>query len=140
MAQCLQGALATSFLTDDEDSVSEDDASPENRRCNYMKSGRLCTRDSHMLHRVKWPHEVVVCSQGKPPVYEDISLPLFSNGNLSVVLEENPVIQVYMLTHLRQIFKDVAVYRWGSVQEYHMTWLQLLEQGQATWSDEQKRA
>ena len=105
-----------------------------------MKSVRLRTRDSHVLHRVKWSNKVVICSQGKPPVYEDISLPLFSNRYLSVVSEETPVIQGYMFTHLRQIFEDVEVYGWGSVQEYDATWLPVLMQGRASWSNEQKRA
>ena len=93
-----------------------------------------------MLNRVKWPHEVVVCLQGKTTVYEDISLALFSNGYLSVVSEETPSIQGYMLIHLRQIFEDVDVYGLRLVCEYHAARLQLLEQGRAEWSDEQKRS
>ena len=50
-------------------------------------------------------------SEGKTPVYEDISLALFSNGYLSVVAEESPVTPGYMLVYLRQIFEDVEVYR-----------------------------
>ena len=72
-------------------------------------------------------------------MYEDITLTLFANGYLSVVSEESRSIQGYMLTHLRQIFEDVEVYRWRSVREYHAAWLQLLKQGRATWGDEQKR-
>ena len=78
----------TPRLMDDKDSISKDDALPDKRRQHPIKSGRLCTRDSHMLHRVKWPHKMVVCSQDKAPVYEDISLALFSNGYLAVVSEE----------------------------------------------------
>ena len=44
-----------------------------------------------------------------PPVYEDISLALFSNGYLAVVSEEDPTIQGYMLTHFREMFEDVEV-------------------------------
>ena len=66
VTQRLRGAPPASFLTDDEDSASEDDASLRKRRCHHIKSGRLCTRDSHVLHRIKWLHEVVMVSQGKP--------------------------------------------------------------------------
>ena len=125
---------------DEEDSVSEDDASPAKRRRHPIKSGRLCTSDSHVLHRVKWPHEMIVCSQGKAPVYEDISLALFSNRYLAVVSEEGPTIHGHMLVHVREMFENVEMYGWRVVREYHTAWLQLLEPGQAAWSDERKRA
>ena len=57
-------------------------------------------------------NQMVVCSQGKSPVYEDISLALFSNEYLAVVSEEGPTIQRYMLVHLREMLEDVEVSRW----------------------------
>ena len=50
VSQWLQRAHATPFLVDDEDSISEDDASQAKRRRCPIKSSRLCTRDSHMLY------------------------------------------------------------------------------------------
>ena len=44
------------------------------------------------------------------------------------------------MSHLQELFEDVEVYRWKAVREYHAAWLQLLEQGRATWGDESKRA
>ena len=89
VTQRLRRAPPASFITDDEDSASDDDASLRKWWHRHIKSGRLRTRDSHILHRIKWLHEVVMVSQGKTSVYEDISLALFSNGYLSVVSEES---------------------------------------------------
>ena len=44
-----------------------------------------------------------------------------------------------MLRQLRDLLQDVDVYRWRVVREYHVAWLQLLEQGRATWKDEGER-
>ena len=44
-----------------------------------------------------------------------------------------------MLRHLRALLQDVDVYGWRVVREYHAAWLQLLEQGRATWKDERER-
>ena len=44
-----------------------------------------------------------------------------------------------MLRHLRALLQEVDVYRWRVVREYHVAWLQLLEQGQAMWKDEGER-
>ena len=55
------------------------------------------TRD--LVHRVKWPHEMVFSSQGKAPTYEDMSLALFTYGYLAIMTEEGPLVKGYMLYH-----------------------------------------
>ena len=138
MAQRLQGAPAPVLLTD-EDSPTDEKASAVKRKRQSIKSGKLRIRDTHVIHRIKWPHEMVCCAQGKAPVYE-MSLSSFANGYLGIVAEEGSPIREWMLSHLRELFNDVDVYRWRVVREYHATWLKLLEQGQAVWKDEGKRA
>ena len=56
------------------------------------------------------------------------------------MVEESVAIKVYMLAHLQELFEDVEVYCWKTVREYHTLWLQLLEQGRASWGDDVKKA
>ena len=108
VTQRLRRVHASLFLTDEE-CLSEEDVSPVKRSRGTIKSGRLRTRDTQVVHHVKWSHKMVVYSQGKAPVYEDISLALFTSGYLVVVSEEGPSIKEYMLVHLREMFEDVEV-------------------------------
>ena len=135
VTQRLWRAPATSFLITDEDSPSDEDASPVKRRRCTIKSGRLRTMDTHVVQHVKWPHERVFSSQGQASVYEEMSLALIANGYLASVKE-------YMYVHLRYLFEGVDVYGRKAVREYHTAWLhkQLLKQGRAAWGDESKRA
>ena len=80
VAQHLQGTPAP-FLLTDEDSPMDEDASPTKRRRCSIKSGRLRTCDTHVLHRIKLPHEMVCSAQSKAPVYEEMLLASFSNGS-----------------------------------------------------------
>ena len=138
VAQCLQGA-PDSFLLADEDSPSDEDTSPGKRK-RPMKSGKLRTRDTHVVIRIKWPHEVVRSALSKAPVYEELSLASFTNGYLGIVAEEKgSAVGEVMLTHLRALLQDVDMYGWRVVRDFHAAWLQLLEQGRATWMDEGER-
>ena len=127
------------LLTDDETGSYDEGTAP---RCHQttMKSGKLHSRDTHVVKRIKWVHEMVTPSMGQAPVYKDMSLALFSNGYLAIVVGESSPVQDTMLRHLQELFEDVDVYGWYVVREYHATWLQLLEQGRATWNDVSKRA
>ena len=71
VAQRLWGDPAP-FLLTDEDSPSDEEASSVKRKKHSIKSGKLHTRDTHVIHHVKWQHEMVFCSQGQALVYEDI--------------------------------------------------------------------
>ena len=132
MAQRLQGAHVP-FLLTDEDSPTDEEAFPTKRRCS-IKSGKLRTGDTHVLHRIKLPHKMVQHSE-QTPVYEEMCLAFFSNRYLGIVAEVGSPINEVILTHLREVFEDVDVYRWKVVREYHAAWLQLLEQGRAVWKD-----
>ena len=127
------------FLLTDEDSPTDEEASPTKRKRCWIKSGKLRTRDTRVLHKIKWPHEMVCSTQSKAPMYE-MSLASFTNGYLGIVTEEGSPIREVMLRHHRALLQDVDVYGWKVVREYHAAWLQLLEQGWATWQDEGERA
>ena len=70
-------------------------------------------------------------------MYTGMSLASFTNGYLGIVVgEKGPPTGEVMLRHLWALLQDVDVYVWRGVREYHAAWLQLLEQGQATWKDD----
>ena len=124
VAQHLHGAPAP-FLLTDEDSSTDEEASPTKRKRRSIKSGKLRTNDTHVLHRIKWPHEMVCSAQSKAPVYEEMSLASFTNGYLGIVAEERgSQTGEMMLRHLRALLQDVDVYGWRVVREYHAAWLQ----------------
>ena len=104
-------ARVAPFLLTNEDSPSDEEASPFKRRRCTIKSGRLHTWDTHVIHRVKWPHEMVFFSQGQAPMYEDMPLVFLANVYLAVVVVEGTSVKENMLCHLG------------------VAWLQLLEQG-----------
>ena len=99
VAQRLQGA-PDSFLLTDEDSPSDEDTSLRKRK-RTMKSGKLRTQDTHVVIRIKWPHEVVCSAFSKAPVYEELLLASFTNGYLGIVAEEKgSTVGEVMLIHL----------------------------------------
>ena len=53
--------------------------------------------------------------------------------------EKDTQVNGVMLRHLRAMLQDVDNYGWRVVREFHGAWLQLLEQGRATWLDEGER-
>ena len=60
----------------------------------------LHTRDTHVVIRIKWPHEVVCSAQSKALVYEELPLTSFTNGYLGIVAEKGSPMGEVMLTHL----------------------------------------
>ena len=138
LAQRICSTSAPFILTDNETGLEDEGAAPRHRRTT-IKCGKLPTRDTHVVKRIKWPHEMVFTSMGQGPVYKDMSLALFANGYLAIVVEESNAVKD-MVRHLQELFRDVEVYGWMVVREYHAPWLQLLEQGRAAWGDDTKRA
>ena len=135
MAQSLQGAPAP-FILMDEDSPTNEEASPTKRRRHTIKLDKLRTRDTHVVLKIKWPYEMVCSAQSKAPIYEEMSLASFTHGYLGIVAEEkgSPTGEV-MLRHLWILLQDVDVYGLSVVREYHTACLQLLEQGRAALTD-----
>ena len=100
-----------------------------------MKSGMHRTRETVVLNKVTWPHEVVYTSVNKPATYEDISIPLFVQGYIITMEGEEGPIRQKMATHLNELMSDAELYGWA----FHSIWLNQLEQGQCTWiGDEEK--
>ena len=89
--------------------------------------------------RVVWPHEVVYAMQGQPPVYSDMSLAMFVNVYLTVLVEEDKDKKPIVLQHLQELMEDSEIYGWRTVQVYYAAWLQQIEQGHALWRNSDKK-
>ena len=57
-----------------ETELEDGEASPICRR-RGLNSGKIRTMDSLVTKRIKWPHEMVITSQGQPPVYDGVHQP-----------------------------------------------------------------
>ena len=60
-------------------------------RKTYLKSGRLHTTDSQVLHTVDWPHMHVYSADGKPAEYESLTVPLLV-ARYVPIMEARPMI------------------------------------------------
>ena len=108
LAPCLCSTPATFLLTDDKTRSNDKGIAPQ-LRCTTMKSGTLHTRDTHVVNRIKWPHEMVTASMGQAPVYKNMSLALFSNRYLTIVVGESSSVKDTIVRHLQELFEDVEV-------------------------------
>ena len=72
---------------------------------------------------------MVYTTQGQLPIYLDMSITLFVNEYLAVVAIESMSVTEYMMLPLQEMMEDVELYGWRIVQEFHATWLQLIELG-----------
>ena len=92
--------------TTEGDSTSDEEQQLEPRWRKLMKSGMHRTRETVVLNKVTWPHEVVYTSVNKPATYEDISIPLFVQGYIITMEGEEGPIRQKMATHLKELMSD----------------------------------
>ena len=67
------------FITSDEDTESGEEATPTPEK-KALKSGKIRTADSSVLHKAIWPYEVVYTATGKPAEYDDKDLSSHSSS------------------------------------------------------------
>ena len=80
-----------------------------------------------------WPLEFLYAADEKAAVY-DILMPLFVQGDLTVMDEKEPV-RTQTSTHLKDFMMDSQLYRWEKAWAFRMMWLNQLEQDRVTWED-----
>ena len=135
VARRLRSAPALCSYAEEETDTEDDDNAARSKPNKGYRSGKVRTTDSYVTKSVVWPHERCTNAQGQPPVYLDMSLALFTNGYLVVAAAESGPTREHMLEHLQELMEDVEAHGWRVVRDYHAAWLQLLEQGRATWAD-----
>ena len=60
----------------------------------------------------------------------------FVYGYLIVMEGEEVAIKEKMAPHLKELMLDTQLYGWEHTRTFHGVWLNQLEQGMCTWSDE----
>ena len=125
--------------TTDDDAGSEKKLTTPAPRRNGLKSGKTHTADTTLLRKITWPHEVVYTSSGHPTVFEEMSMSLFVSGYLTVIAGEKDQIKPYMIQHLQELIDDAESLVWEPVRAYYAVWLQQLEEGRTSWSDDEKK-
>ena len=119
--------------TSGEESASEEEPNHVPKK-KTLKSGKVRTDDSAVLHKVVWPHKVVYTTTEQPAAY-DISIPLFVSGYLEVMEAETPVVYPLMDEHLQELMGDAELCGWEPVRAFHAVWLQQLKHGWVTWPE-----
>ena len=91
------------------------------------------------VKRITWPHEVIsIWGQESQIIYKELSIPLVQ-GYLIVMRCEMEAVRAKMASHLEDLMGDLELYVWERVRAYHGVWLNQLEQGRATWEDEEDK-
>ena len=86
--------------------------------------------------RINWPHEVLYSADGKPAVYDDLTMVAFVQGYFIVVNSEmDTQVKAQMSQHLKELMEDTDLYGWDRELGFHAAWLNQLEQGRSTWGD-----
>ena len=138
VASHLRGASAP-FDFADNVFVSKDEEPLSSHKKRGLKSGKVKTTDAMVMKRGVWPHEVVYTSEEQQPVYSVMSIALFINGYLTVLAEEAEDKKAFLLQHLQALMEDSEIYSRRAVDDYHVSWLQQIEQGHDSRRDSDKK-
>ena len=76
---------------------------------------------------------------GKPVAYEELLIPLFVQGYLIVMRGEKEAVRAKMASHLEELMGESTLYSCERVRAYHGVWINQLEQGQASWENEEEK-
>ena len=95
----MKGASVLELPTTDEDFGFEDEVTTPAQRKRGLKSGKIRTADTTVLHKIIWPYEVVYTSTG-PAEYEKMSITLFVSGFVMVMAIEKEKVRRFMLQYL----------------------------------------
>ena len=91
VARRLKRAPNMHMFYSDEDSDSEEEQAAPKKRRTAIKSGKVRTADTTVLKQILWPHELVYDPSGKPAAYDELPLPLFIQGYLTILVQVSMV-------------------------------------------------
>ena len=94
---------------------------------------------TNVMMKVTGPHGVVYTAEGKPAAYQDISVPLFVQGNLITMYTQDSGVKHKMGDHLKDLMADAEMYRWEKMHAFHGVWMNQIDQGQYTWQDDDEK-
>ena len=96
--------------TTEEDSRSEKEEITPAPTKRGLKSGKIRTADTTVLHQINGPHEVVYTSTGELEEYEVMSVTLFVCDFLVAMAREKETDMPFMLQHQQELMEDVKLY------------------------------
>jgi hypothetical protein len=108
-------------------------------RGKQLKSGRVTTGNHFVTKEIRWPHHVVVGSDGEPPSYEILTLEQLVLGHMKIAAKEDEKTKAFMYDHLITMMSDVTKYGFAVVKAFHSSWLQHIESERATWASTRLR-
>ena len=98
VASRMKGAPVLELPTTDSDSRSEEEIVPP-PKITALKSAKVQTIDTPVLHKVTWPCKVIYICTGQPAEYDQLSITLFVSGIPMVIVLEKESVRPYMLQH-----------------------------------------
>ena len=109
-----QAPLVADSTTDENSSSEEGPITHRKRRT--LKSGMAHTGATRIKMRINWPHEGVFTADGKPTVYEDLTLMAFVWRYLMVFsMKMDTRVKAHMPQHLEELMEDTDLYGWTRV-------------------------
>ena len=89
-----------------------------------------------VVKRITWQHGVVHFAARKLAGYEDLSIPMFVQGYLIIMKDEEEAIKDKMATHLEELICNAQLYGWEGVRAFHGVWFNQLHLGLHSVTDQ----
>ena len=102
------------------------------------KSGENRTASDTVKVHVVWPHEVIFAENGQKITPDNITLPQFVRGMITLVGSAPEAEKDYMLSYLRECMLDCERFGWEHVRQFNKTFFHSMEQAKYTWKDTRK--
>ena len=125
--------------TDEDDTSNEEEQPVQRRKKKGLKSGIHQTGATTVVKKVTWPRKVVYISNGKPAVYQDISVPLFVQGYLITTDSQDSSIKHREAEHLKDLMLDVEMHVWVGQNPGFSLCINEPDQTRITWLDDEEK-
>ena len=102
------------------------------------KSGESRTASDTVKVHVVWPHEVIFAENGQKITPDNMTLPQFVRGLVTLTQSAPQADRDYMLTYLRECMLDCERFGWEHVRQFNKTFFHGIEQAKYTWKDTRK--
>ncbi len=99
------------------------------------KSGETRTASDSVKVHVVWPHEVIFAENGQKITSDNVTLPQFVRGMITLTESAPHADKHYMLIYLRECMLDCERFGWEHVRQFNKTFFHGMEQAKYTWKD-----
>ena len=102
------------------------------------KSGENRTASDTVKVHVVWPHEIIFAEDDQKITPDNITLPQFVRGVITLIKSAPQADKDYMLTYLRESMLDCERFGWEHVRQFNKKFFHGMEQAKYTWKDMHK--